>query len=409
MMMDNAKEEFIQFLLEKSVLSLTAAADMMVEEMQNKKILEQHPYKISQYADGTWRTYVPDATKKAGRRQIAKHTREDVEQAIIADYKQTHGPTNPTLAQIYPHWLRWRRDTGTEPKTIEENSNEWKRFVALTPFANKRIKSIRPVDLEDFFLSITKQHAITYRRFSNVKGVLRSIFRYAIRQGILEVNPLDKLDFSDFKRRCKAEGYKENYTMEERAMILAYLEDKTDIYSLAIQLSFYLCLRVGELLAIMRDDLRDDSIFIRHSQHKIRTLNDDLTFNPVKYEVTDQIKGYQKSGYREFPLTPKAQAIVEKILTLYPDCVFLFERNGKPLTTNTFNAHLKRACNALGLPYRSSHQIRFTVATWLASMGVPIPEISTMLGHSNTATTYRYIKQQKVSKKTTERLADLLD
>lgn len=76
---------------------------------------------------------------------------------------------------------------------------------------------------------------------------------------------------------------------------------------------------------------------------------------------------------------------------------------------DTFNHHLKRTCEVLGITYRSSHQIRFTNATLFAEAGIPITEISTMLGHSNTATTMHYIRQSKVSAATVTKIENLLN
>lgn len=76
---------------------------------------------------------------------------------------------------------------------------------------------------------------------------------------------------------------------------------------------------------------------------------------------------------------------------------------------DAFNHHLKRTCEALGITYRSSHQIRFTNATLFAEAGIPITEISTMLGHSNTATTMHYIRQSKVSAATVTKIENLLN
>lgn len=56
---------------------------------------------------------------------------------------------------------------------------------------------------------------------------------------------------------------------------------------------------------------------------------------------------------------------MEKTHRLYPDNEYLFMRDGRQLIPNTFNEELQRVCNTLGIKYRSSHQIRFTVATLL--------------------------------------------
>ena len=47
-----------------------------IEMKKNKEIIEQHPYAITQGANGRWYTYVADPNAKHGRRQIAKSTKK---------------------------------------------------------------------------------------------------------------------------------------------------------------------------------------------------------------------------------------------------------------------------------------------------------------------------------------------
>lgn len=43
-----------------------------IEMQDRKKLLAMHRYKITQGEDGYWRTYLPDESKKSGRRQLKK-------------------------------------------------------------------------------------------------------------------------------------------------------------------------------------------------------------------------------------------------------------------------------------------------------------------------------------------------
>ncbi|MBR1742363.1 MAG: tyrosine-type recombinase/integrase, partial [Lachnospiraceae bacterium] len=52
---------------------------------------------------------------------------------------------------------------------------------------------------------------------------------------------------------------------------------------------------------------------------------------------------------------------------------------------------LKKYCSEAGIPYRSSHKIRFYVAS-TAYNGENLTAISRMMGHSNTATTLHYLR-----------------
>ena len=82
----------------------------------------------------------------------------------------------------------------------------------------------------------------------NVKTVLNGMFKRAKANGILTNNPMDDVDFAQYRNRYKTKNTsKDNYSQEERDLILKHLKNDNGIYELAISLAFYLCLRVGEL------------------------------------------------------------------------------------------------------------------------------------------------------------------
>jgi len=387
-----------------------------VKMKQDEKIINQHPYKINQGKNGRWYTYLRDPESPKGRRQIAKSTKEKIYEAILADYNQRNKKNDLnsiTLENLYEKWMIWRRDTGTAPKTITENKNEWNRFLKSNPIAHKKVREIRMYDLEDFFMQITTNHAITYKRLTNVKSMLNGLFKYGIRIALINDSPMHNVDFAQFQTRCKPENsVKDIYTLAEREAILQYLSAKTDIYSFAVQLAFYLCVRVGELITLKKSDIdiQDNKIYILRSARKQQILQDDLTFSPVEYTVEERIKGNKAQGFRFIPLTPQSKKLIEKIMDLYPDGDYLFMRNGHTLYTDSFNRYLKdKVCMPLKIPYRSSHQIRFTVATLLYEAGIPINQISAMLGHSETRTTMHYIRQQVADSKSRTIMSNLLD
>ena len=120
-------------------------------------------------------------------------------------------------------------------------------------------------------------------------------------------------------------------------------------------------------------------------------------------------KGNTSDGIRTVALSPKAQEIAKKTMVLYPEGEYLFEYNGKPILTKTFNRHLKKACNAVGVNYLPSHQIRFTSATNLIEAGVPINQLSNELGHSQVRTTFMYTRQRKADEQSRTLIAQVQD
>ena len=64
---------------------------------------------------------------------------------------------------------------------------------------------------------------------------------------------------------------------------------------------------------------------------------------------------------------------------------------GRTMNTDTFNHHLRKACEASGIAYHSSHKIRFYAAS-SAFTGDNIVEIGRQMGQKHVSTTMRYLR-----------------
>lgn len=185
------------------------------------------------------------------------------------------------------------------------------------------------------------------------------------------------------------------FTETERLAIINHL-DNDDIYSLAIKLDFYLILRIGEMKGLKWEDVKGNFIYVH------RFINDEN-------EVIEDIKGHQKEGKRFIPLTANARTILERIKEVNPKNDYLFTRNGKPLSTCTFNRHIRRCCKDLGIEYRSSHKVRFSTASIMYKNGVGAPELQKMLGHTTLAMTTHYLRSVTPEEDTLQKMNDVLD
>ena len=63
------------------------------------------------------------------------------------------------------------------------------------------------------------------------------------------------------------------------------------------------------------------------------------------------------------------------------------------ISTRAVDHVLRRWCRKLGIPMVHAHQLRSRFATDLDAMGVPLEEISTLLGHASPQTTMAYIRK----------------
>lgn len=193
-------------------------------------------------------------------------------------------------------------------------------------------------------------------------------------------NPLSDINY----RGVTYKVYKSNvipYTKEERMAIINHLaNDKTDIYSLAIQFDSCLLLRIGELKALKWDNIIDDDyIYIGNMSIDSQTMNDDGSFNRRTHDFVERTKGNTSEGKRTQPLVQKAKEILLDVRKITPTSEYIFLNNGQPLVTTTFNRRLKKCCEDLGIPYRSSHKIRFSTASIMYENDVKPTEIQKLL------------------------------
>lgn len=325
-------------------------------------------------------------------------------------YEIYFGRETLTMEDIFPNWMIWRRDTTkVKNKTLKENLFLWNALYKNTQIVKKPILSLTAQDFSIFFRIMTKDGNMTSKRFNDGKAILNSIYDYAIEIGLVPLNPIKSISCKNFN--FKPVNYDLNvYTLEERKKILDLLSTKDeDIYTLAIQLNFYLIARIGELKDFMWSDINGKHIRIQGQLLEEQTMNDDLTFNKRTHNHVDYVKGRTSSGFRNIPLTPKARMILNKIKEINPDGEFILMYDGKPLTTVTFNRYLKAVCKEAGVTYRSSHKIRFCVASALYEKGVKPTKLQRYLGHTTLAMTLKYFKDITPENDGYESMVDILD
>lgn len=378
-------------LLKDDTLLLSEISEKVLSMTKKQEIKRKYNDKIKTRTDDG-RPYI-----YVNRKQIIAPSYDEL---IDKLYDMEYGKLNYSFSQLYPEWMIWRRDcTSTSGKTQKEDANNWNHYLVNEPIVQIPIKKLQSKDFVKLFRKWTKDRQMTRKQFNNVKSLINGIFYYAIEEGIVDFNPVTSINCKQFTFK-PVNNDDDVFTVSERRTILTHLSNNDDMYALAIQLDFQLILRIGELLALRWTDILDGHLHIQ-SQHLIeQTLNDDLTFTKREHVNVDHIKGNTDQGFRFQPLTDEAIRILERIKKQNPNGEFILMKDGKQLNADTFNEHLKKHCIACHVPPRSSHKIRFCVASILYDAGVPLTTLQKLLGHTTTAMTLHYLRRVKPSKDT---------
>lgn len=220
---------------------------------------------------------------------------------------------------------------------------------------------------------------------------------FAMEREIITLNPILAVDFKHLSYKPKQSKQDEVFTFDQAQKLLAYLRTIEDNpYALAIRLDFNLFARIGELAALRWENVDFDkrTVYICHQITYEPGLNDDMTFTSKKQVTEDYLKGCTSHGYRTEYLTDEDLEVLTKARELNPDGEFVFMFRDRPILTTTFNNRLRKYCNEAGVPYQSSHKIRFYIAS-TAYNGENLAQISKMMGHSQVNTTLHYLRDAK--------------
>ena len=320
------------------------------------------------------------------------------------------------LEKLYNHYFKhdltsifysWLDDYGSrgiwDPKTIQEHDGIWRNHIA-PHLGNKRISEITKFDIKRLFQLWTGKSNITKNAFVNYRSTLNGVFSYASDQNLIPYNIVQEIDTRNLHFKAQQKRIKA-YTPRQRQQLIDHLDTvptvQRDGYYYAIKLALFMPLRFGEVAGIRFSDvdLEKGIVTIRQQmRNRTKKVKVDTTKNKVIAEPREvdhkTPKGNPEFSIRKIPLTKTAAAILKEAHLRNPFGEHLFMLEGRPLNTDTFNDHLKIYETQSGLPYLSSHKLRFTVASILyhGNQGMDVTDLQKILGHSNVSMTLHYVE-----------------
>ena len=248
-----------------------------------------------------------------------------------------------------------------------------------------------------------KSDNITDKYFKNVKGTLSVMFQYAMKEGLMDKNPVAEVsvhkDNLTPKKLTRDEDRFFSEKEEDIVVFLAFQEAETtnDGLPLGIPLLFQVGIRDGELCALHWRDVEGQYLHIQSEMVETRNERGQSTgFKYVSHCKT-------KAGDRWIKLTSEAISILAKVKEYNvkngfgvskDDYIFQRYYKGKPThaTTRCFEPRLKRYCREANMSVlKSQHDIRRTFATRLFYAGMNMKSLAKIMGHESTSQTEKYV------------------
>lgn len=363
-----------------------------------------------------------DEQGKAVYKNFYGKTKGEAENKRKQYEKVLEGGVNPDLASqsvgmVLYNWL-WNIEkvSGLKSSTFDRYEGIYRNHIKGTPLSLLPMDKIKKITLQAQYADMVASGR-SVSQVKNVHKVLSKFFKFAVSEDYIVKDPcigvrLPKEKEENFEAEDKTV---EVFTPEEVKQIHAGLED--DKLKYIALFSLFTGLRLGEILALERDDIKNDYVKVNKSLSSTKVFDDR---NKYHYE-TKAVKTKTKSSIREVPISATMKAELPRLYKLlaeerlklgpaYEENNLLFPSlTGSYIDKRNFTRSWTRFLERIGLPHKKFHSLRHTFATRLIENGVNIVTVSKLLGHSSIQTTEIYthiLKDEK--KKGIDTLNDML-
>jgi integrase/recombinase XerC len=284
------------------------------------------------------------------------------------------------------NYLEKEHLTQCKPKELPEKIRHSERY----PDRNKgndhllSLENIQRKTIRGFLaaLSAAEQNKRTIaRRLSS----LRTFFRYAFRNQLIEVNPMEEIESPKIEKKIPVSlSYEHIVILFEQPDITSYLGFRDRVI---MELFYSSGLRVSELVGLNRIDFNPQNLLMRLKGKGKKERIVPITKNAARW-IADYLSHLERNQE-----TDGHQAEVDH------EAIFL-NRHGERLTARSVDRHFDKYLTASGLAGKvTPHTIRHTIATHWLENGMDLKTIQVLLGHRSLGTTTIYTQVSTSLKK----------
>ena len=273
---------------------------------------------------------------------------------------------------------------------ILENLDQYdlKQFINLEiADCDERQKAIDEMGIDSEDVKISSSIRPYYTSIRKHLKIIHMMLNYAISEGDIEVNAVDKINPQVLKKIPKSNYEVRPYTKEELAILRNAV--KGDHLEAPIMIASYIGVRREEVLGLRWKDIDFENRCI-HIRHSCRMVGS-------KIEYTDQMKTKSSKRtavmiepLRDYLLELKQRQEEDKELfgSGYHDTEIVCRWNdGHPIKPNNLSVGFSRLIKKSGLRHTRFHDLRHSVATIIIEETGDLTLASAALGHSDTKIT----------------------
>lgn len=336
--------------------------------IEHKTILDQYTFPKKAGKDGYYRIYVKDATKKAGRKQLAARSLDELREKVILFELGISGHATKNFHDVFQivqsERLKYIKDPEKKlsaQNTVGRNHSAYKRFFEGTEFEKMPIDMISKKDLENVIYMNLKRYDLRKKAFESLKSILRAVFALAYNESWISDNIYLRMDFQKFAGMLMPDTPidKRVHSTSDLQRMLSYIHEyqkrkPSYIPAYALEMQILAGLRRGEVPPLLLSDIHDDYIDITKEQLTVKKN----AVNEKEYcTVVNHTKNYRN---RYFPRTDSINDLLARLQLVhdkyYPTSIYLFPADNENgiITNNTVYNFYRRMCKKLDIKIDSA-------------------------------------------------------
>ena len=363
-------------------------------------------------ANGFYCIYLPDG--KGGRRRKKSKDRAKIEAEIVS-YLKSVGEFSEddtlTVRQVFERYTSERLSNKyVSESTAARDRDFFNHHFSGVPMENRMFSGISAAEWSRWLQG--QLPGLKQKQWSGLKSVVRGMLHYGQDYGLIsfsadEVFGRVRIQKGQFAQVAGVElPETQVYTDDEMVVLKKYLRQNSDQYNNCLLLIFATGMRIGEAVSLKSADILTDTMQVRVTRTETRYTQSGGKVTKVKE------KPKTAAGVRLVSVPETERELLETIRAQAERQPWVFCRmdgtHWKRINASGIRKRLVRVCEKTGVPYRSPHKIRKTVASILLDAGVDGRFVKDNLGHTDLKTTEQsYHKNRRTAREKSKILGSL--